>query len=92
MLSPYLICYDIRDQRRLARTYRYLKGQGIHVQYSVFHCRLTYPELLQLKDTLNGIIDEEKDDVRIYPLPSDGSITIFGCGDRVPEGVNIFLT
>lgn len=91
MVSSYLACYDIRDPKRLARVFRYLKSVGIHLQYSVFHCRLTYTELLQLKGDLKDIINEREDDVRIYPLPSKGSVTIFGCGDRVPEGVNLFL-
>ncbi len=92
MMSSYLVCYDIGNARRLARTYRHLKQIGIHIQYSVFHCRLRYADLLQLKNDLGGIIDTKKDDIRIYPLPSEGSVTIFGCGDKIPEGVNIFLS
>ncbi len=91
MTSSYLVCYDIRNTKRLAQTYRHLKEMGVHIQYSVFHCRLRYADLLQLENDLGAIIDAKKDDIRIYPLPSEGSVTIFGCGDRVPEGVNIFL-
>lgn len=91
MKANYLICYDIADVRRLARVYRFLKQNGIHLQYSVFYCRLTWEELRWLKGALKDIIDEKFDDIRIYPLPSDLKTIVMGCGDRVPEGVNIFL-
>jgi CRISPR-associated protein Cas2 len=37
------------------------------------------------------LIDEEEDDVRIYPLPSEEKVIVMGCGDRVPDGVEIFM-
>ena len=87
MRSSYLVCYDICDERRLRRTYRSMKQVGLHVQYSVFHCRLTWPELIELEERLKEIIDQGKDDIRIYPLPSDVRVDVMGCGDRIPEGV-----
>ncbi len=91
MQSNYLVCYDIKDEKRLARVYRYLKGIGIHLQYSVFHCRLTWKELNEIKTNLLEIIDEKEDDIRIYPLPQEMKVIIMGCGDRVPEGIMISL-
>lgn len=91
MKAEYLVCYDIAAPRRLQRVYRFMKGQGVHMQYSVFHCSLTWPELQMLKLRLSQEIDEEEDDVRIYPLPSGGKMIAMGCGDRVPEDVEIFL-
>lgn len=91
MKANYLICYDIADDRRLARTFRFLKQNGIHIQYSVFYCKLTWEELLKIKMTLKDIIDEKFDDIRIYPLPADLKTIVMGCGDKVPEGVSIFL-
>lgn len=91
MKANYLICYDIADDRRLGRTFRFLKQNGIHIQYSVFYCKLTWEELKKVKMVLKGIIDEKFDDIRIYPLPADSKTIVMGCGDRVPEGVNIFL-
>ncbi len=91
MKSPYLVCYDIAEPGRLARVLRFMKGRGIHLQYSVFHCSLTWPELVKLKERLNALINHREDDVRIYPLPSDCKVIVMGCGDRVPEGVNIYL-
>lgn len=91
MRAPYLVSYDIANERRLPKVYRFLKSQGIHMQYSVFLCRLTWPELLDLKKQLIKIINPEEDDVRIYPLPGDIKALVFGRGDRIPEGVTIYL-
>lgn len=91
MKTSYLVCYDITDPVRLNRVFRLLKGMGQHLQYSVFVCRLTYPELVSLKEQLKALIDERYDDIRIYPLPSRLQVEVIGCGDRVPEGVEIFL-
>jgi len=68
-----------------------MKQNGIHIQYSVFYCRLTWQNLVELKARLNSLINPEEDDVRIYPLPSELKVAILGLGDRIPEGVNIFL-
>jgi len=91
MKTNYIVCYDIREEKRLARVYKYIKQRGLHIQYSVFHCRLTYQELVELKRDLKQIIDEEVDDVRIYPLPSNMKVIVMGCGDRIPDGVTVFL-
>ncbi len=91
MKANYLVCYDIRDPRRLTRVYKLLKGIGLHIQYSVFHCSLSWPNLLELKEKLKELIDENDDDIRIYPLPSEEKVTVMGCGDRVPDGVEIFI-
>ena len=91
MKAHYLVCYDISDPRRLARVLKFMKGKGIHLQYSVFHCSFTWPRLLEIKEKLRLFIDERKDDIRIYPLPSEEKVIIMGCGDRVPDGVEIFI-
>lgn len=91
MKANYIVCYDIVDDKRLSKIFRFLKQSGIHIQYSVFYCRLTWEELLKLKIELKGIIDDKKDDVRIYPLPSDSKTIVMGCCDRAPKGVDIFL-
>ncbi len=91
MKANYLVCYDIRDPKRLSRVFRHIKQSGVHLQYSVFYCRLTWEGLVKLKAQLRSIINEKEDDVRIYPLPSEIKVKIMGCGDRVPDGVDIFL-
>jgi CRISPR-associated protein Cas2 len=91
MKANYLVCYDIREPRRLGRIYKLMKGRGLHIQYSVFHCSLTWPDLLDLKERLRQLLDEERDDVRIYPLPAEEKVDVMGCGDRIPDGVDVFI-
>lgn len=91
MKSPYLVCYDITDDRRLHRVFNYMKAQGMHLQYSVFYCELTWHELEGLKKDLSTLIDHSSDDIRIYPLQKDSLVAVLGCGGRVPEGVELVL-
>lgn len=90
MKASYLVCYDIANPKRLSRVLRFMKGNGIHLQYSVFHCSLTWPELIKLKGRLAEFINKREDDIRIYPLPSGYKVVALGCGGRVPDGVEIF--
>lgn len=91
MKSNYIVCYDITHEKRLRQVFKTLKGIGTHIQYSVFFCKLTWQELTGLKEKLEGIIDGNEDDIRIYPLPSKSKCVVLGQGDRIPEGVEMFL-
>ncbi|MBI5307890.1 MAG: CRISPR-associated endonuclease Cas2 [Planctomycetes bacterium] len=91
MKSNYIVCYDITNGKRLRKVFKTLSGIGTHIQYSVFFCKLTWQELKVLEEELEGIIDGNEDDIRIYPLPSGVKCVALGQGDRVPEGVEIFL-
>ncbi len=91
MRSNYLICYDICDPKRLGKVLRLMKDHGLHVEYSVFHCSLTWPELQTMKRDLLRLIDDEKDDVRIYPLPEKVKVMKIGIGARIPDGVDLFV-
>lgn len=89
MKSPYLICYDIADELRLNRVYRFMRERGFHIQYSVFYCILTNHELREIQAGIQRIIHPRYDDVRIYPLPKDSLVAVLGVGDRIPEGVEV---
>ncbi len=91
MRENYLICYDIKNEKRLSKVYKYLCGIAIHIQYSVFYHRLDYRELIELKEKLKSIINEEEDDLRIYPLPSSPKVLAIGQARPLPEGVELFL-
>ncbi len=91
MKSNYLICYDIADPKRLSRVYKFLKGRGIHLQYSVFLCSLTRQGLKYVKESLKELIDERLDDIRIYPLPSSLKVVVIGKGARIPDGVDMHM-
>lgn len=66
----YLVCYDIRDPRRLQRVHRYLRAVGIPLHYSVFQVNTTPRGLLDLLGELAGLLDLTRDDLRAYPLPA----------------------
>ncbi len=91
MKKGYLVCYDISDPSRLNRVFRFMKGRGIHLQYSVFLCSLTWQQLKEIKYQLNGFINVKKDDIRIYSLPLAGKASVIGKRALVPEGVEISI-
>jgi CRISPR-associated protein Cas2 len=74
----YLIAYDIRNPKRLLRVHRFLRRQGLPVQYSVFTAQLTQRKLTRVIDGLEAIIEARADDVRIYPLPTRSEACLLG--------------
>lgn len=67
--KPYLITYDISDPRRLQRVHRLLKSHAIAMQYSVFIAVMNQTDRDELIGKLTKLIDEQQDDIRLYPLP-----------------------
>jgi CRISPR-associated protein Cas2 len=74
----WLIAYDIRDRRRLARVHRFLMHRAIPVQYSVFAVRGSLADVRRMADELRTRIDERADDVRIYPIPENPLVHAIG--------------
>lgn len=91
MRTRYLVCYDIAAPSRIAKVCRLLKAEGQHVQYSVFLCSLTWPELQALKSRLAEIIDHREDDIRLYPLPSGAALEVLGYAELIPESVSMMI-
>lgn len=92
MKINYLVCYDISDDFRLQRVSRFLKGKGIHLQYSVFYCCLNPEEVIGIKNELKDLINREKDDVRFYPVTLKFKPIILGKRGLIPEEVEIILS
>lgn len=63
----YLVCYDVRDARRLRRVAKHLEGYGERVQYSIFRCWLGATQKQQLRWELTERLEPE-DDVMFIPL------------------------
>lgn len=74
----WLICYDIRDKRRLSRLHRFLTSVAAPVQYSVFSVRDTPAKIGQLARAIEERIKLEEDDVRIYPVPDAPQLYLLG--------------
>ena len=68
--GQWLVCYDIRDKRRLGQVFRYLKKHGVPVQYSVFLVDASATKLRRLLVELGQLIDPRADDIRAYGLPT----------------------
>lgn len=65
--SWHLVCYDVRDDKRLRRVAKLLEGYGGRMQYSVFRCRLTQREVERLRWELTRTLDAA-DTWMIVPL------------------------
>lgn len=85
----WLICYDIADPKRLVRVHRFLRDQGLPVQYSVFTAFLSPKRLARVLDGLSFRIEPDFDDVRIYPLPQRLECTVLGV-QIFPDDVFLF--
>jgi len=89
--SPYLLCYDIADDKRLARIHRTAVENGQPIQYSVFLLIKTEEELESLVRELQSEMDPREDDIRIYPLNNPTRVDTLGQPVR-PEGIYLIDT
>ncbi len=74
----YLICYDIKSPRRLARIARLCTRHAVRLQYSVFEAWLSAAERHQLQHALMALIDPAQDDIRIYGLSDTAELILLG--------------
>jgi CRISPR-associated protein Cas2 len=77
--KKYLICYDIRDPKRLQKVHRTVRDFGTAVQFSVFEAELKQAELCDLKQRLEKLIDAAQDSVSFYPLTPAYQKISLGC-------------
>ena len=63
----YLVCYDVRDDKRLRKAAKLLEGYGERVQYSIFRCWLSRRQLERLRWRLSEELTTE-DDVMFVPI------------------------
>lgn len=86
----HILAYDISmDPRRLLKVHRIARKWGFPLQYSVFLIPATPVQIDKLLTELDGIINPKRDDIRIYPLPTNIDIVQIGRGsglDLFPEG------
>ncbi len=91
MKNSYLIAYDITNERRLNKICRYLKGEGLHLQKSVFFCVLGFDEVQKIKAELAAMIDPVTDDIRIYPVLFDFNALALEDNQSLPPGITVHL-
>jgi CRISPR-associated protein Cas2 len=68
MRRCYLVCYDIRDPRRLRRVHKGLKGYGEAWQFSVFFCVLRDIDRVRLQTNLEEQMNQKEDQAMILDL------------------------
>jgi CRISPR-associated protein Cas2 len=74
-LNCYVVSYDIREQKRLCKVHRAMKGFGEPVHYSVFRCDLTPRGKVEMVAVLTDLIAADEDRIMIINLgPSDGRV------------------
>jgi CRISPR-associated protein Cas2 len=74
MRRCYLVCYDIRDPKRLRRMHKLLKAYGEGWQYSVFYCSLKAIDRVRLENALRETMNQKEDQVLIVDLgPNEDS-------------------
>lgn len=82
----WLLAHDIRDPTRLGRVWRYLRKEGVRLQYSVYLLTGTRVQIDKILQNLLQMIDEKADDVRIYPLTEN--TRIWGLGKQFNDDGN----
>ncbi|ACY49770.1 CRISPR-associated endonuclease Cas2 [Rhodothermus marinus] len=96
MRRYYLVCYDIRQSKRLQRMHRLMAGYGDPLQYSVFLCLLSRAEVVTMLDAIKEVINQREDSVLVVDLGKvkgarPDCIQTLGC-QKLPEMKNVFLT
>jgi CRISPR-associated protein Cas2 len=68
MRRCYLVCYDIRNPKRLRRVHKVLKGYGEAWQFSVFFCVLKDIDRVRLQADLEEQMNLKEDQAMILDL------------------------
>jgi CRISPR-associated protein Cas2 len=84
--ARYLVTYDIADPKRLSRLFRFLKKQGVPIQYSVFLVESSAAKMANLMVKIAKMIHKDADDVRAYRMPENGWQVSLGAS-ILPEDV-----
>ena len=87
--TPWLLCYDIADPRRLGRTYRRVRRYAAPVQYSVFAMTATRAGVANVLASVSELIDPRMDDLRAYPIMGNIHPVMYG-NALAPEGIFCF--
>lgn len=94
MTRSYLVCYDIRDPKRLRKVHKTLMGYGEPWQLSVFYCVLKKIDRVRLQSALEAVMNKKEDQVLILDLGGDEESardSVFIIGQRTPEQPNNVL-
>lgn len=85
-IRAFLIAYDVADPKRLTKVHRFLAGEALAVQYSVFVTMASERQIDRIRAGIEQRIDWRQDDVRIYPLPARCQAHLIG-RQILPPGI-----
>ena len=68
MRRCYLVCYDIRNAKRLRRVFKTMKGYGEHWQFSIFFCVLKEIDRVRMQTGLEAEMNLKEDQALIVDL------------------------
>lgn len=64
----FLLCYDIKDAKRLQKMQRLVSKSMLQIQYSVYYATLTKIQMDNLIKQIQKIINSHHDEVCIYEV------------------------
>lgn len=88
MRRCYLVCYDIRDPKRLQRVFKTLKGYGEHWQLSVFYCVLKNIDRIRMEEDMKAIMNLKEDQALIIDMGNNDEAarsSVVVLGESLPE-------
>lgn len=88
MRRCYLVCYDIRDPKRLRRVHSVLRGYGEPWQLSVFFCVLKQIDRVRLQTDLEEHMNQKEDQALILdlgPNEKEARKSVTTIGQPLPE-------
>ncbi|MGD1277501.1 MAG: CRISPR-associated endonuclease Cas2 [Tepidisphaeraceae bacterium] len=89
MRRCYLVCYDIRNQKRWRKVFKIMNGHGEHWQYSVFFCVLKEIDRVRMQAQLEEHMNLKEDQCVIVDLGPDEAVAREAAtvvGPSLPQG------
>ncbi len=78
MRARYLLCYDVRDDRRLRAAHKLAEAYGEALQYSVFVCDLSRTEVVTLMARMARVVNQSVDSVVLLKMARDAQENLLG--------------
>ena len=85
MSKLWLVCYDVRDNKRRTKLAKRIEQRCQRVQYSVFECPLNEVDLkYQLEKRWLPVLKVSEDNLRVYPLNAEAKMGAEVYGSPLP--------
>lgn len=68
MRRCFLVCYDIRDPKRLRQVHKICRGYGETWQYSIFFCVIKPIDRVRMQTELEQVMNQHEDQILIIDL------------------------